>query len=201
MIFGRAPKVIEPDALDAEDSPWSPPSVEPTAETLPKRVGDSQTADDEPVDLIDNSFGGPAKLEDAIPTGDSFDSGMDALLDPAPPDADSSGVTSTGLVRRDRSKNLAPRSEGRRVASSVRSPDEIRTMLARYRSGLKGKPLNELTEPTIPTDRRAEDQSVSEAPGSFDHFSAGGDDPFSSNAFDSPPNPFQDESDTNGKSA
>ena len=87
---------------------------------------------------------GPAKLSEAIPSGSSFDSGMESLLTPE------SDRTSAGLVKRDRTKNHAPESEGRRVASSVRSPDEIRSMLSRYRSGLKGKPLEDMATPPMP---------------------------------------------------
>ena len=86
----------------------------------------------------------PAKLADALPTGSNFDSGMESLLAPE------SDRTSAGLVKRDRTKNHAPESEGRRVASSVRSPDEIRSMLSRYRSGLKGKPLEDMATPPMP---------------------------------------------------
>ncbi len=86
----------------------------------------------------------PAKLSDAIPSGSNFDSGMESLLTPE------SDRTSAGLVKRDRTKNHAPESEGRRVASSVRSPDEIRSMLSRYRSGLKGKPLEDMATPPMP---------------------------------------------------
>ena len=86
----------------------------------------------------------PAKLAEAIPTGESFDSGMESLLAPE------TGRTAAGLVKRDRTKNHAPESEGRRVASSVRSPDEIRSMLSRYRSGLKGKPLEDMATPPMP---------------------------------------------------
>lgn len=86
----------------------------------------------------------PANLSDAIPSGTSFDSGMESLLTPE------SDRTSAGLVKRDRTKNHAPESEGRRVASSVRSPDEIRSMLSRYRSGLKGKPLEDMATPPMP---------------------------------------------------
>lgn len=86
----------------------------------------------------------PAKLAEAIPTGESFDSGMESLLAPE------TSRTAAGLVKRDRTKNHAPESEGRRVASSVRSPDEIRSMLSRYRSGLKGKPLEDMATPPMP---------------------------------------------------
>lgn len=91
----------------------------------------------------------PAKLSEAIPSGQSFDSGMESLLDAE------AGRTSAGLVKRDRTKNHAPESEGRRVASSVRSPDEIRSMLSRYRSGLKGKPLEDMATPPMPDSPQA----------------------------------------------
>lgn len=91
----------------------------------------------------------PAKLSEAIPSGQSFDSGMESLLD------SEAGRTSAGLVKRDRTKNHAPESEGRRVASSVRSPDEIRSMLSRYRSGLKGKPLEDMATPPMPDSPQA----------------------------------------------
>jgi hypothetical protein len=82
-------------------------------------------------------------MAQAMPTGQVFDQGMDALLD------DPTNRTTTGLVRRDRSRNHAPESEGRSIpaagaapaaAASNRSPEEIRNMLARYRDGLKGRP-------------------------------------------------------------
>ncbi len=89
----------------------------------------------------------PSKLEEAIPTGDAFDQGMDNLLD------DGGSRTPTGLVKRDRSKSKAPTSEGRRIpdgstaaVASSRSPEEIRSMLARYREGLKGRPLEGLAQ-------------------------------------------------------
>lgn len=89
----------------------------------------------------------PAKLEEAIPTGDAFDQGMDNLLD------EGEGRTPTGLVKRDRSKSKAPTSEGRQIpdgstaaVASSRSPEEIRSMLARYREGLKGRPLEGLAQ-------------------------------------------------------
>jgi hypothetical protein len=82
-------------------------------------------------------------MEQAMPSGQVFEQGMDALLD------DPSHRTNSGLVRRDRSQNHAPESEGRSIptadaapaaAASNRSPEEIRNMLARYRDGLKGRP-------------------------------------------------------------
>lgn len=103
----------------------------------------------------------PAKLAEAIPSGESFDTGMESLLAPE------SERTSTGLVKRDRNKNHAPESEGRRVASSVRSPDEIRSMLSRYRSGLKGKPLEDMATPPMP--------DSPQAPDTFSNFENNGD--------------------------
>jgi len=81
-------------------------------------------------------------MDQAMPSGAAFDQGVDALLD------DPANRTNSGLVRRDRSRNHAPQSEGRAipaaggtpVAASNRSPEEIRNMLARYRDGLKGRP-------------------------------------------------------------
>ncbi len=107
---------------------------DPTAQVQPETPWEAPVFNTEP----------PAKLADAIPTGESFDSGMESLLAPE------EGRTSAGLVKRDRTKNHAPESEGRRVASSVRSPDEIRSMLSRYRSGLKGKPLEDMATPPMP---------------------------------------------------
>jgi hypothetical protein len=82
-------------------------------------------------------------MAQAMPSGQVFDQGVDALLD------DPDNRTNSGLVRRDRSKNHAPENEGRSIpaanaapaaAASNRSPEEIRNMLARYRDGLKGRP-------------------------------------------------------------
>ncbi len=127
----------------APDLPWEAPSF------------DSQAAPD-PLPIPDV----PTKLSEAIPSGESFDSGMESLLTPE------SSRTSAGLVKRDRTKNHAPESEGRRVASSVRSPDEIRSMLSRYRSGLKGKPLEDMATPPMP-DTPNPDSTTFETNGDF----------------------------------
>lgn len=90
----------------------------------------------------------PAKLSEAVPDGDAFDVGMESLLSPAPP-----SHTSTGLVKRDRTKSQAPVDEGRPAAPSERSPEEIRSMLARYREGLKGRALSDIAsdQPITPS--------------------------------------------------
>ncbi len=96
----------------ADAGVWSGPVFAPSPDTL---SGDTQP---------------PPSLESAMPTGDAFDTGIDSLFD-----TNSGAQTDTGLARRDRSKSQAPASEGRPIAASVRSPDEIRQMLARYRDG------------------------------------------------------------------
>ncbi|MEZ5343112.1 MAG: ATP-binding protein [Acidimicrobiales bacterium] len=83
----------------------------------------------------------PEKLSEAMPIGEAFDSGIEALLAPSAPDR-----TSSGLVKRDRTQSRAPIDEGRPATPSERSPAEIRSMLARYREGLKGRPLSELAD-------------------------------------------------------
>jgi hypothetical protein len=86
-----------------------------------------------------------SNLEQAIPSGDDFDAGIASLLDPATETGattpfPSDETPATGLVKRDRSQSVAPPSEGRPVSASVRSPEEIREMLARYRDGRSSRP-------------------------------------------------------------
>ncbi len=93
----------------------------------------------------------PNNLEDALPTGQAFESGMASLLentppqvaDPPPPVGTSEGEdaaepTSSGLTRRKRGQSKVPIGEGRPIAASSRNPEEIRSMLSRYRDGIKG---------------------------------------------------------------
>lgn len=171
MIFGRP--VDSRPHHDEVDEPWVPPIFDPN----------ELRVEVEPVPIEEP----PSKLEEAIPTGESFDSGMESLLQSEP------AATSGSLVRRDRSVNHAPQSEGRRVASSVRSPDEIRSMLARYRSGLKGKPLSDLTTPPMPEGLPNVGHDLGAPPAepeSFDSFNPGpaASDPF---AVDSEPEAAQ----------
>ncbi|MDA3040807.1 MAG: hypothetical protein O3C27_15005 [Actinomycetota bacterium] len=79
----------------------------------------------------------PASLAQAIPDGEQFDAGVASLLQPGHPSTyrPPSAAPGSGLAKRDRSHSQAPPSEGRPVAPSVRSPEEIRQMLARYRDG------------------------------------------------------------------
>lgn len=115
-----------------EDAPWASPAPVPAAESVP--VGQP-----------------PSNLEDALPTGQAFESGMASLLEEPrveePPVADpASGpvttpepeATTSGLTRRKRGQSKVPIGEGRPVAASTRNPEEIRSMLSRYRDGIKG---------------------------------------------------------------
>ena len=87
---------------------------------------------------------GPAQLSDAVPSGEAFEDGVASLLEK--PD-ESSGrsrslrdgdATSAGLKKRERGASKVPIGEGRPVAAPNRNPDEVRSMLSRYREGLKG---------------------------------------------------------------
>ncbi|MDH5519244.1 MAG: hypothetical protein OEZ14_01805 [Acidimicrobiia bacterium] len=115
-----------------EETPSASPAPVPAAETVP--VGQP-----------------PINLEDALPTGQAFESGMASLLEEPrveePPVADpTSGpisspapeATTSGLTRRKRGQSKVPIGEGRPVAASTRNPEEIRSMLSRYRDGIKG---------------------------------------------------------------
>jgi hypothetical protein len=91
--------------------------------------------------------GSPARLDEAIPSGAAFDSGIDSLFDP------NRATTDKGLARRDRTQSQAPVSEGRPIAASVRSPEEIRQMLARYRDG-RSRPTDAtdpMNDPSFPS--------------------------------------------------
>jgi len=86
----------------------------------------------------------PGKLAEAVPTGEAFEDGVASLLDePEDGDAPSRGLrddqaTSAGLQKRQRGASKVPIGEGRPVAASTRNPDEVRSMLSRYREGLMG---------------------------------------------------------------
>lgn len=101
------------EAQDEEvEETWTPPEV--TADAPPR--------------IIDP----PEKLTDAIPTGDAFDSGVDSLL------SQDSDDPSEGLAKRQRGASQVPVGQSRPVAASSRDPEEIKSMLSRYRDGLKG---------------------------------------------------------------
>lgn len=111
-------------AAQPESHPWTPPEFQPQELSAIAPIEEvAAPASIEP----------PQKLADAIGSSDAFDTGVAELLKPPP------ATTTSGLVKRDRTTSQAPTSEGRPIAASVRSPEEIRSMLARYRDGLKGR--------------------------------------------------------------
>lgn len=128
-LFGRA-DAAKP--APKADSAWTEPIFDPSLleisyEDASGAPGSTETA---PIQAAEPT----GQLQEAIPTGDSFDDGVASLLKPP------AEKTASGLVKRDKGTSQAPVSEGRAVAASVRSPEEIRSMLARYRDGLKGRP-------------------------------------------------------------
>lgn len=143
-LLGIAPTNFDAPPTPAPEPPIAPSGTDSGPGNFFARPKPAATEPGLPWEEPGVTGDAPQKLAEAIPSGDTFDSGMESLLAPE------AGRTSAGLVKRDRTKNHAPESEGRRVASSVRSPDEIRSMLSRYRSGLKGKPLEEMATPPMP---------------------------------------------------
>ncbi len=100
----------------------------------------------------------PTRFDEAVPSGDAFESGVNSLLHPPAPTED---ATSSGLRRRQRGASNVPIGEGRPVAAPSRSPEEVRAMLARYRDGLKdGRRRPPATDPGggTPHDRQPTDQ-------------------------------------------
>ncbi len=167
----QTPAVDAPTAPTAQTAPTSPaaPPVEPseTGELAPDTWSEPPAdrrrpvADEPawaepapspaPVGETVPSAQPPSHLEDALPTGQAFESGMASLLDgdgvdsapsvegetsPAP--VSDPPATSSGLTRRKRGQSKVPIGEGRPVAASTRKPEEIRSMLSRYRDGIKG---------------------------------------------------------------
>ncbi len=110
---------FESDSGDTDDDVWVPPKV---------------------------TGAPPAKLAEAVPSGEAFESGVASLLEDrsAGTSGDSKsrtlrddGATSAGLKKRERGASHVPVGEGRHVAATSRDPEEIRSMLSRYREGLK----------------------------------------------------------------
>ena len=93
------------------------------------------------------SAGSPRKLEEAVPSGDAFEDGVASLLEDSDEGAPgralrSDAATSAGLTKRQRGASSVPIGQGRPVAASSRDPEEVRSMLSRYREGLKGKKVD-----------------------------------------------------------
>ncbi len=112
-------------------------------------AADAQSDDAESWTPPEVTLGAPRKLEDAVPSGDAFESGVASLLDDSADEEASTGralrsdaATSAGLTKRQRGSSSVPIGQGRPVAASSRDPEEVRSMLSRYREGLKGKKLD-----------------------------------------------------------
>jgi signal transduction histidine kinase len=140
---------------DGDDSEAKPVQSEALAKLLGVPATDDETEAPASAEM-------PQRLEDAIPSGESFDAGVAGLLgddehEPIPA-ADGSPTmpaqrTSKGLTKRDRSRSRAPVSEGRHIPDSAtsatassRDPEEIRNMLARYRKAREGTNPDETPE-------------------------------------------------------
>jgi len=86
------------------------------------------------------------KLEDAVPSGEAFESGVESLLK-GRDDSNTAVASLGGLKKRKRGEAKIPLGEGRTipsdstksVAASSRKPEEIRAMLSKYRGGIKGE--------------------------------------------------------------
>ncbi len=101
--------------------------VEPAAEESEGKVTEFGDIPD-PVKVEDR----PQKLDEVIPEGEAFDKGVKSLLQE--PKRGSSGLT-----KRKRGASKITTGESRTISTaSTRKPDEIRTMLSKYREGLKG---------------------------------------------------------------
>ena len=76
-----------------------------------------------------------------------------------------SGSAETNLTRREKGASKLPSSNGPRVKASSRKPEEIRSMITRYRDGLKGS-ADDTTDDASESNRetQAEDASPAESP-------------------------------------
>jgi signal transduction histidine kinase len=150
-----APTEVAGADAQQETSSTDEPATPARSEALAKLLGVSPSdGSPDTVEAPPNDM--PQRLEEAIPSGDTFDAGVAGLLDEddKPSSLDGGGTaagmppqrTSKGLAKRDRSKSRAPVGEGRvipdsggnAVAASSRDPQEIRDMLARYRKAREG---------------------------------------------------------------
>jgi len=146
-----APVPAEPVA---DEPSWTPPPM-PPASAKRDDAPSSWTPPPMPApNPVDESWAPPtaappSRLEEAVPSGDAFESGVASLL--SGPESAHGGATDTGwpdtspgapeppsgLQRRERGASNVPIGQGRPVAAPSRSPEEVRAMLSRYRDGLK----------------------------------------------------------------
>ncbi len=138
------------DGTAAEQAAVDAPTPTPTSdESTPGATPSPATAGADNGASADER---PETLEDAVPTGATFDSAIENLLDPEIKIAPRSSKGPSGLKRRDRSKSYAPEREGREIpekaaatpaaTASSRKPEEIRSLLSTYRAARK-KPIDD----------------------------------------------------------
>lgn len=94
--------------------------------------------------------GAPARLVEALPPPAAFDAGLRSLLDPAAPAGlvEPPAPAPAPLPRRVRGASVDAFAPAQDAAPRVRrSPDEVRAMLSRYRSGLQAGRSDDTTTP------------------------------------------------------
>jgi hypothetical protein len=81
----------------------------------------------------------PSTLAEAVPSVDHVEEELEAMAAPTMEVAPEPQVTGAGLVKRVRGANLPKPDDGAgpAVRASTRSPEQIQSMLSRYRSGLQ----------------------------------------------------------------
>ncbi|MGI9598600.1 MAG: hypothetical protein ACR2QK_20715, partial [Acidimicrobiales bacterium] len=157
----QPPEPIAPGQGQPAEPGWAPPEVtpsifaaqpadrgfDPAANGSGPIDGSGPAADQDSWTPPEVSTGPPARLEQALPSGDAFETGVASLLN-EPPQSQPGELgsrtfrdeeaTSAGLVKRQRGASHIPIGEGRPVSAAKRDPEEVRSRLSRYREGLKG---------------------------------------------------------------
>jgi len=150
---------IDPEPADERaEEPAEEPVAQSPERPLPSRA-DRPALPPSKRPRPDRSTGDKAArtLAEAIPTGAAFDTGVEGLLADDEPSADdgagpspadpgdgpwvpptAAGEAGGALTRRQKGASAAPQPKGAGARASSRKPDEIRSMITRYRDGLKG---------------------------------------------------------------
>ena len=126
-----APALERPAVADECEADWPPhPEPEPLLEPATR---------DQPEPAV-----APARLRDALPAGAAFEAGIQAILDegrdpsrPEPTLAEEVAGLATTLQRRIPGATAESLPTPINAAPVRRSPDEVRALLSRYRSGLE----------------------------------------------------------------
>ncbi len=144
-VEGKSDKQLQARRKTDPKPTKAPPTKKPvqaparqTPDALKARPSKAASEKAAPKETLAKPAAAPKKLDEAVPTGDAFNKGVDALLGndgPAP------------LTKRKRGEAKIPLGEGRVIPeqsrqttakASSRNPEEIRSMLSRYRDGIKG---------------------------------------------------------------